>query len=123
MTTGEESKCQKTRTFKKEKSIREGINAQETSNKQFDEPKTINAFQRVKVDEVEFAHDKLQDNSYWAKDGAEIGYGAKAQEVLGKVRGRDFRHEKTKKKRGSYRGGLVDQQSHSIKFTYNSDEE
>ncbi|KAL8265263.1 hypothetical protein R6Q59_023393 [Mikania micrantha] len=87
------------------------------------EPKTINAFQRVKVDEVEFAHDKLQDNSYWAKDGAEIGYGAKAQEVLGKVRGRDFRHEKTKKKRGSYRGGLVDQQSHSIKFTYNSDEE
>ncbi|KAL8223056.1 hypothetical protein R6Q57_020455 [Mikania cordata] len=146
MTTSEESKCQKTRTFKEEKSIREGINAQETSNKQFDEvtngklekdrvkskkkqlcvtmePKTINAFQRVKVDEVEFAHDKLQDDSYWAKDGAEIGYGAKAQEVLGQVRGRDFRHEKTKKKRGSYRGGLIDQQSHSIKFTYNSDEE
>lgn len=86
------------------------------------EPKTVNAFQRVKIDEVEFAHQKLQDNSYWAKDGADIGYGAKAQEVLGQVRGRDFRHEKTKKKRGSYRGGLIDQQSHSIKFNY-SDEE
>lgn len=86
------------------------------------EPKTVNAFQRVKIDQVEFAHEKLQDNSYWAKDGAEIGYGAKAQEVLGQVRGRDFRHEKTKKKRGSYRGGLIDLQSHSIKFNY-SDEE
>lgn len=86
------------------------------------EPKTINAFQRVKIDEVEFAHEKLQDNSYWAKDGADVGYGAKAQEVLGQVRGRDFRHEKTKKKRGSYRGGQIDLQSHSIKFDY-SDEE
>ncbi|KAK9106787.1 hypothetical protein Syun_022798 [Stephania yunnanensis] len=36
--------------------------------------------------------------------------------------GRDFRHEKTKKKRGSYRGGQIDQQSHSIKFQYSDDE-
>lgn len=35
---------------------------------------------------------------------------------------RDFRHEKTKKKRGSYRGGVIDLQSHSIKFD-NSDDE
>lgn len=35
---------------------------------------------------------------------------------------RDFRHEKTKKKRGTYRGGQIDLQSHSIKFNY-SDEE
>ncbi|KAI3496231.1 hypothetical protein L1887_38586 [Cichorium endivia] len=99
--------------------------AQKSTKKQrnvTNEPKTINAFQRVKIDQVEFAHEKLQDNSYWAKDGAEVGYGAKAQEVLGQVRGRDFRHEKTKKKRGSYRGGLIDLQSHSIKFDY-SDEE
>lgn len=86
------------------------------------EPKTVNAFQRVKIDEVEFADDKLQDNSYWAKGGAEVGYGAKAQEVLGQVRGRDFRHEKTKKKRGSYRGGQIDLQSHSVKFNYSDDE-
>ncbi|KAI7745936.1 hypothetical protein M8C21_009392 [Ambrosia artemisiifolia] len=86
------------------------------------EPKTVNAFQRVKIEQVEFAHEKLQDNSYWAKDGADIGYGAKAQEVLGQVRGRDFRHEKTKKKRGSYRGGQIDLQSHSIKFNYDDEE-
>ncbi|CAA2969974.1 Hypothetical predicted protein [Olea europaea subsp. europaea] len=54
----------------------------------FAEPKTVNAFQRVKVDEVKFVDERLQDNSYWAKDGAETGYGAKAQGVLGQVRGR-----------------------------------
>ncbi|KAI3447344.1 hypothetical protein Pfo_004009 [Paulownia fortunei] len=31
------------------------------------EPKTVNAFQRVKVDDVKFADERLQDNSYWAK--------------------------------------------------------
>lgn len=32
------------------------------------QPKTTaNAFQRVKADEVQFADDRLQDNSYWAK--------------------------------------------------------
>lgn len=86
------------------------------------EPKTVNAFQRVKIDQVVFADDRLQNNSYWAKDGAEIGYGAKAQEILGQVKGRDFRHEKTKKKRGSYRGGQIDVQSHSVKFNYSDDE-
>ncbi|XP_011020074.1 PREDICTED: suppressor protein SRP40-like [Populus euphratica] len=86
------------------------------------EPKTVKHFQRVKVDEVVFSDDRLKDNSYWAKDGAEDGYGAKAQDVLGQVRGRDFRHEKTKKKRGTYRGGQIDLQSHSIKFNY-SDED
>ncbi|XP_008223859.1 PREDICTED: lisH domain-containing protein C1711.05 isoform X2 [Prunus mume] len=87
-----------------------------------DEPTAFKAFQRVKAEEVEFVDEKLRDNSYWAKDGAEIGYGAKAQEVLGQVRGRDFRHEKTKKKRGSYRGGQIDQQSHSVKFNYGDED-
>ncbi|PPR98868.1 hypothetical protein GOBAR_AA21811 [Gossypium barbadense] len=80
-------------------------------------------FQRVNVDEVEFVDSRLEDNSYWAKDGAETGYGAKAQEVLGQVRGRGFRHEKTKKKRGSYRGGQIDLQSHSIKFNYSDEDQ
>ncbi|KAK4369995.1 hypothetical protein RND71_009470 [Anisodus tanguticus] len=98
---------------------------QKSSRKEFNgsaEPKTVNAFQRVKIEQVEFKDDRLKDNSYWAKDGADIGYGAKAQEVLGQVKGRDFRHEKTKKKRGSYRGGIIDLNSHSVKFNY-SDEE
>ncbi|KAG0468782.1 hypothetical protein HPP92_018110 [Vanilla planifolia] len=87
------------------------------------EPKWVNAFQRVKIDEVHFADERLQDNSYWALDDSGTGYGAKAQEVLGQVRGRNFRHEKTKKKRGTYRGGQIDLQSHSIKFNYSDDEE
>ncbi|KAJ0266904.1 Nucleolar/coiled-body phosphoprotein [Hirschfeldia incana] len=84
------------------------------------EPKV--PFQRVKVEDVVFTDDRLKDNSYWAKDGADSGYGAKAQEVLGQVRGKGFRHEKTKKKRGSYRGGEIDLQSHSVKFEYSDDE-
>ncbi|KAJ8749275.1 hypothetical protein K2173_018755 [Erythroxylum novogranatense] len=86
------------------------------------EPKSVKHFQRIKVDEVVFSDERLKDNSYWAKDGADTGYGAKAQEVLGQVRGRGFRHEKTKKKRGTYRGGQIDLQSHSIKFNYSDDE-
>lgn len=49
------------------------------------------------------------------------GYGAKASEKLMTVRGKDFRHEKTKKKRGSYRGGTISLESHSIKYDYGSD--
>ena len=30
--------------------------------------------------------------------------------------GKTFRHEKTKKKRGSYRGGTIDTQVYSVKF-------
>lgn len=51
------------------------------------------------------------------------GWGYKAQEVLGRVKGRDFRHEKTKKKRGSYRGGKIDMhQVNSIRFDDSDDE-
>ncbi|KAF8008931.1 hypothetical protein BT93_J0048 [Corymbia citriodora subsp. variegata] len=97
----------------------------ESTKKQRDgsaEPTAAKAFQRIKVDEVVYADNRLKDNSYWAKDGADTGYGAKAQEVLGQVRGRDFRHEKTKKKRGTYRGGQIDLQSYSVKFNYSDDE-
>ncbi|XWS28165.1 hypothetical protein CRYUN_Cryun25bG0042400 [Craigia yunnanensis] len=45
-------------------------------------------FQRVNIDDIVFVDSRLEDNSYWGKDGAESGYGAKAQEVLGQVRGR-----------------------------------
>lgn len=45
------------------------------------------------------------------------GWGFKAQQVLAAVRGKDFRHEKTKKKRGSYKGGNIDPHaSYSDKF-------
>ena len=38
------------------------------------------------------------------------------REKLVKTRGKDFRHEKTKKKRGGYKGGIIDMGSNSIKF-------
>ena len=38
------------------------------------------------------------------------------------VRGKDFRHEKTKKKRGGYRGGSLDSAVRSQKFVYDDDE-
>lgn len=36
--------------------------------------------------------------------------------AMSQVRGKDFRHEKTKKKRGSYKGGLIDNNVNSFKF-------
>ncbi len=63
------------------------------------------------------------DNSYEARFG-EGGYGAKANEKLRTVRGKDFRHEKTKRKRGTYRGGVIDTGSGtSFKFKHDEDDE
>lgn len=50
------------------------------------------------------------------KRGAEGSWGEKASNDLIKTRGKSFRHEKTKKKRGSYRGGKIDTNSYSIKY-------
>ncbi len=43
-------------------------------------------------------------------------WGDKANRDLIKTQGKSFKHEKTKKKRGSYRGGAIDQSVCSIKF-------
>ena len=43
-------------------------------------------------------------------------YGDKAFSDLRPTRGKDFRHEKNKKKKGSYRGGFIDTGIHSIRF-------
>ena len=66
--------------------------------------------------------DRLKDNSYEGTYG-DGGWGAKASQKLVQVRGKDFRHEKTKKKRGGYRGGTVDMGSNSIKYHYSDDDE
>ncbi|RIB17932.1 SRP40, C-terminal domain-containing protein, partial [Gigaspora rosea] len=71
---------------------------------------------RINVNEVKFHNEKLKDNSFLAKDGAVGSYGHKAYNDFVTTRGKDFRAQKTKKKRGSYRGGKIDLQSHSIKF-------
>jgi hypothetical protein len=67
----------------------------------------------------------MADNSYEGVFGAD-GFGSRASEKLLTVRGKDFRHEKTKRKR-SYNGfaksgGAISMQSFSTKYQY-SDEE
>jgi len=43
-------------------------------------------------------------------------WGAKAAKDFKNLSGKNFRHEKTKKKRGSYSGGKIDTSINSIKF-------
>ncbi len=64
---------------------------------------------------------RLADNTYVGTFGNE-GWGAKANDILSKVRGKDFRHEKTKKKRGSYRGGAIDTNAASASIRFAEDE-
>jgi len=74
----------------------------------------VNApFQRVREDDVTL-NPKLVDNSFWSKKGDD--WGRKANEDLVAVRGKDFRHAKTKKKKGTYRGGSIDIGVNSVKF-------
>ena len=51
------------------------------------------------------------------QSGAAGSWGERANRDLKFTRGKGFRHEKTKKKRGSYSGGQIDTAVHSIKFT------
>lgn len=48
--------------------------------------------------------------------GATGDWGEKANDALRFTKGKSFRHEKTKKKRGSYRGGAISTSVNSIKF-------
>jgi len=76
-------------------------------------------FRRVREEDVEFEDDRLRNNSYWGKQGDEYGRAANKDLVI--VKGKDFRHAKTKKKKGTYRGGAIDLAVNSIKFA-NPDE-
>ncbi|CAH7668770.1 SRP40, C-terminal domain-containing protein, partial [Phakopsora pachyrhizi] len=77
--------------------------------------KTNTPFRRVKAEEIE-VDPRLKDNSFLAKGGAQGSYGHKANMELMPTRGKAFTKEKNKKKRGSYRGGIIDTGVHSIKF-------
>lgn len=48
--------------------------------------------------------------------GSRGSWGEKANKDLIVTKGKSFRHEKTKKKRGSYKGGAIDTGVYSIKF-------
>ncbi|KAF7295578.1 SRP40-C domain-containing protein [Mycena indigotica] len=71
-------------------------------------------FQRINPDKVRTEY--MMDNRYQNKAGPSNDYGKRAHEDLIVTRGAGFRKEKNKKKRGSYRGGEITMQSHSIKF-------
>merc|ERR1711953_866523 len=78
--------------------------------------KTTNApFRRIQnYGEIQ-VKEKLNDNSFESKAGFDT-WGAKASKDLIVTRGKSFRHEKTKKKRGSYKGGPINMGVASIKF-------
>uniref|UniRef100_A0A2S2NB17 Nucleolar and coiled-body phosphoprotein 1 n=1 Tax=Schizaphis graminum TaxID=13262 RepID=A0A2S2NB17_SCHGA len=72
-------------------------------------------YRRVRDDNVS-VDGRLLDNSLKAKKGQYENWGKKAALDLQYTKGKSFRHEKTKKKRGSYRGGQIDLGVNSIKF-------
>lgn len=73
-------------------------------------------FQRVKPQTV--VPELIMDNGYEAKTRVQNDYGERAHRDLIVTRGAGFRKEKNKKKRGSYRGGEITLENHSIKFDY-----
>ncbi|GJJ12309.1 hypothetical protein Clacol_006550 [Clathrus columnatus] len=69
--------------------------------------KSNTPFQRIKAENIVFRDERLKDNTFLARGGADNDYGAKANQDLIVTRGEGFRKEKNKKKRGSYRGGEI----------------
>ena len=101
-----------------------------TTNKASAESKTVKSHQKERFCRINIepelksvAGTRFADNSYEGTFGDE-GWGAGASAILLQTRGKDFRHEKTKKKRGTYRGGKIDSMTtRSIKYDSSSDEE
>lgn len=79
------------------------------------EKRASSPFRRVREEEIE-VDSRVADNSFDAKRGAAGDWGERANQVLKFTKGKSFRHEKTKKKRGSYRGGSISVQVNSVKF-------
>lgn len=79
------------------------------------EKRASSPFRRVREEEIE-VDSRVADNSFDAKRGAVGDWGERANQVLKFTKGKSFRHEKTKKKRGSYRGGSISVQVNSVKF-------
>jgi len=74
-------------------------------------------FRRVQLRKEDLDH-KFRDNSFNAQHDQ---WGHKAFKDLSVVQGKGFRHEKTKKKRGSYAGGPINTSVNSIRFDSEED--
>ena len=92
-----------------------------TTQKGTQKLKKNESFRRV-ISESVLVPELLADNSFEGKAGSRGDWGEKANLDLKFTKGKSFRHEKTKKKRGSYRGGNINTTVNSIKFG-NSDSE
>lgn len=80
----------------------------------------VKRFQRVDPSKVTFMDERLKDNTY--KNGISGTFGDKASADLLPTKGKSFKQEKNKKKRGSYRGGSIDSSGvNSIKFPSDSE--
>ena len=75
-------------------------------------------FRRVDAANTDTSGVSGSDNSWDALRAKGHTYADKAQERLGAVKGKNFRKEMTKAKRGTYRGGEIDMAVNSIKFQY-----
>jgi len=111
---------------KKEKKVEEtpaeeAVDQEETQKKDKQAKGKTSPFQRVKADDVNFLDPRLTNNTFESKKGDD--WGRKANEDLKIVRGKDFRHAKTKKKKGTYKGGFIGiNVVSSVKFQYSDDE-
>jgi len=76
--------------------------------------KPVNRFQRVDSSLADTLPSSFRDNSYGAKKGD--GWAKKAAEDFSAVQGKKFRSQKTKKKKGNYKGGAIDSGVNSISF-------
>jgi len=76
-------------------------------------------FRRVKSEEIT-VDSRLQNNDFTAKGGDD--WGKKAWNELKVVKGKDFRHAKTKRKKGYRPGGQLDMGVNSVKFEYTDEE-
>ncbi|KAG4304997.1 hypothetical protein PORY_001672 [Pneumocystis oryctolagi] len=85
---------------------------------EIEEQKKGEPFSRIDKSKVEFAGECFKDNSYAMAYKDESGeYGEKANRDLMAVKGKEFRTEKSKKKKGSYHGGRINANiSRSFKF-------
>ena len=80
-------------------------------------PRSAHRFMRVDPGSIVIGKAELADNSWQALREKGHTYADKAQERLGPVKGKNFRKEMTKAKRGTYRGGAIDTQAvNSIRF-------
>lgn len=121
----EEVKEDKERKSKKQKTEAEDdklVVEQKKHKAQASQAEEKKPFQRVDPSKVEFLDERLRTNDYL--EFKPSSYGDKAYAALAPTKGADFRKEKNKKKKATYKGGQINTSTiHSIKFSNSSDDE